>query len=103
MVRISFWSSPLSPIAFARRVDAAGQGRFRHDPAVPDRRDQVVFADDAVAVLHQVNQQVEYLRLDSNGLRTPAQLTPVGIKCMISQEKLHVAVPEPGSDAALKE
>jgi hypothetical protein len=52
----------------SRGVDAAGQGRIRHDPAVPDGSEQVVLADDAVAVLHQENQQVEHLRLDGNGL-----------------------------------
>ena len=84
MVRISFWCWPLSPIALRAALMRLVRVEFRHDPAVPDRGDQVVFGDDAVAVLHQVNQQVEYLRLDSNRLRIPAQLPPVGIKCMIS-------------------
>jgi hypothetical protein len=34
----------------ARGVDAAGQRRIRHDPAAPDRSDEIVLADDAVAV-----------------------------------------------------
>ena len=68
MVRISFWSWPLSPTRLARGVDAAGQCRIRHDPAVPDRRDEIVLADDAIAVLDQANQQIEHLRLDGNGL-----------------------------------
>ena len=75
----------------ARGVDAAGQGRIRHDAAAPDRRDEIVLADDAVAVLHQVDQQVEDLRLDGNGLRPAAQLAPVRVKRMVGKEKLHAS------------
>jgi len=39
----------------SRGVDAARQGRLRNDPAVPDRGDQIVLADDPVAVPYQVN------------------------------------------------
>ncbi len=52
----------------ARGIDAAGQRRIRHDPAAPDRRDEIVLADDAVAIFDQENQEVEHLRLDRNGL-----------------------------------
>jgi hypothetical protein len=54
---------------------------------------EIVLADDAVAVLHQVNQQVEHLRLDGNGLGTAVQLSPVGIEHMTGKEKLHVGAP----------
>ncbi len=87
----------------ARGVDAAGQRRIRHDPAAPDRSDEIILADDAVAVLQQVNQQVEHLRLDGNGLGTAAQLASVGIKRMIGKEKLHVGAPKSGCEAVLKE
>src|ERR1700722_8258713 len=60
----------------SRGVDAAGQRRIRRDPAAPDRSDEIVLADDAVAVLHQVNQQVEHLRLYGNKLGIAAQLAP---------------------------
>ena len=73
----------------SRGVDAAGQGRIRDDTAAPDRGDQIVLADDAVAVLHQINQQVEYLGLDGNGIGTAAQLAAVDVKHMISKVKLH--------------
>jgi hypothetical protein len=66
----------------SRGVDAARKGRIRHNPAAPDRSDEIVLADDSISVLHQVNQQVEDLRLDGNGLRPAVQLAPVGIKCM---------------------
>ena len=83
MVRISFCSSPLSPIAFRAALMRLVKRRIRHDPAAPDRSEEIVLADDAVAVLHQIDQQIEHLRLDGNGLGAAAQLAPVGIKHMI--------------------
>ena len=44
------------------------QGGFRHDATGPDRRDQVVARDDAVALPCQVGQQVEYPRRRGHGL-----------------------------------
>jgi len=64
---------------------------------------EIVFADDAVAVLDQINQQIEYLRLDGNGLRTVAQLAPVSVKGMIIKEKLHGGPQRQVFDTALKE
>src|SRR5216683_813345 len=77
----------------ARSVDAAGQGRIGHNAAAPHRRNEIVLCDDAIAVLHNVDQQIEYLRLHCNGLGTTAQLTPVDVKRMIGKDKLHVAAP----------
>ena len=37
------------------RADTAGKGRFGDDPAAPNRRQEVVPADHAVAVLHQID------------------------------------------------
>jgi len=76
-------------------VDAAGQGGIRHDPAAPDRGDEVVLAHDAVAVLHQVDQQVEHLRLDRDRFEAPAQLPPVGIKPMIGKRNCTPSPAEP--------
>ena len=77
----------------ARGIDAAGQGRLRHDPAAPDRRDEIVLRDDAIAVLNEANQQIEHLRLDGNGFGAAVQLTPVGVEHVIGKEKLHAAAP----------
>src|SRR5258708_38166019 len=60
----------------ARGVDAAGQRRIRHDPAAPDRRDEIILADDALAILHQVDQEIEHLRLDRDPRAAPVQLAP---------------------------
>jgi hypothetical protein len=46
-----------------RAVDAACERRFGHDAASPDGGEYVVFADDAMTVLDQINQQIEDLRV----------------------------------------
>jgi len=48
----------------SRRVDAACQRRVRYDPSAPDGRNEIVLADDPIAILHQVDQQIEDLRLN---------------------------------------
>ncbi len=87
----------LASAAIAHRlaggIDSAGQRRIRNDTAAPNRRDEIVLADDAVAVLHEVNQQVEDLRLDRNRFRATAKLAAVVVKRMIAKEKLHVGAP----------
>jgi hypothetical protein len=48
-----------------------------------------------LAVLHQVNQQVEHLRLDGNRLGPAAELPPFGIERVIGKEKLQIGAPNP--------
>jgi hypothetical protein len=74
----------------ARGVDAAREGRIRHDSPAPDRRDEIVLADQAVAVLHQVGQQIEHLRLKRDLLAAAMELAPAGVEDMIGEEKLHL-------------
>ena len=78
----------------AHRVDVTGQGRFGDDPSVPYRLQQIVLADDAFAVAHQVNQQVEDFRPNRNNLRPPGELPPVRVKHAVSEHKLHFGAPE---------
>ena len=82
---------PLAAVAdrLARGVDAAGERRFGDDAAVPDRGDEIVLADHAVAVFDQEDQQIEDLRLQRNQRAVPPQLAAIGVKCMICKEKLH--------------
>ncbi len=78
---------------FAHRVDMAGQGRFRDDPPAPHRVQQAVLADDMLAVLHQVKQQVEDLRTDRDGLRPSRQLPPLRVEHAVFENELHVSAP----------
>jgi hypothetical protein len=70
---------------FARRVDAAGQRRVRHNTAAPYCSDEILLADDAITILQQVDQQVEDLRFDGNRIGAPAEFAPIGIKCVIGK------------------
>jgi hypothetical protein len=45
-------------------TDTAVEGGIRDDATAPYRRNEVVLADDAITVFDQVDQKVEYLRLD---------------------------------------
>ena len=47
------------PKRSANRVDPRRQRRLRDDPPMPDRLQQIVLADDSVAVPHEIRQQVE--------------------------------------------
>ena len=75
-----------------RGVDAAHQGRIRHDPAAPDRRKKIVLADDPVAILHQETSRSKTCGSTAMA-RSPTQLPPVRIKRMIVKQKLHSGIP----------
>jgi hypothetical protein len=45
------------------RIDAGAQRRLGHQPPIPDRREQVILADDVFPVADQIFQDVEDLRL----------------------------------------
>ena len=47
------------------------------------RLDQIVLGDDAVAVLDQVNQQIEHLRLDCDILAAAGQFAHGGVEHMV--------------------
>src|SRR5262249_19629250 len=57
----------------------------------PDRGDEVVLAHHAVAVLDQVDEKIEHLRLDGDRLGTAPQLSQPRVKYMIGKEKSHVS------------
>ena len=90
MVRISFCSSPLSPIAFRAALMRLVRVEVRHDPAAPDRSDEIVLADDAIAVFAPGKPAGRRPAARPQSARTRGKLAPVGIKRMIGKEKLHV-------------
>ena len=73
-----------------RGVDAAVERRIGDDPAAPYQGDEIVPADDMVAVLQQMHQQVEYLRLHRDQLAITAQLAKIGIEDVIIEAEFHV-------------
>jgi hypothetical protein len=78
----------------SRGIDPTRERRARDAPATPNRPYEIVPADNAVTVLHEVGQEIEYLRLDRDRGRATAQLAPIDIKYMVSKEKLHFGVPQ---------
>src|SRR5215211_4919771 len=56
---------------------------------MPDRLYQLIFADDPITVSHEVNDQIEYLRLDMDDLARLAQFMPVGINFKMSEAIFH--------------
>jgi hypothetical protein len=57
-----------------------GQGRLGDYTSDPYRIDQIVPADDVLAVLRQVNQQVENLGRSGNDLGGPKEFSPVQVE-----------------------
>src|SRR5207302_2802236 len=57
-------------------ADTGADRRLRHDPALPDRVDQLVLADDPVAIADEENEQVENLRLEVHDRTRAPQLPP---------------------------
>jgi hypothetical protein len=70
----------------SRRIDAAGQGRFRDDPAVPDGFDQLVFGHDPVAVGDEKGEYVEDLRLNGNRPVRLHQFASISVERVIFEE-----------------
>ncbi len=74
------------PDGTACGVDARAQRQFGHDAAAPDRFDQIIPADDVLAVADQVDQEVEDLGLHGNDGGAGAQLAPVRVERVIVEK-----------------
>ena len=46
-----------------------------------------------VAVLDQIDQEIEHLRLDRDGLAAAGQFAQAGVEHMVGKVKLHVDIP----------
>ena len=60
---------------------------------MPHRGEQIVLADDALAVSDQVKQQVENLWFDGNRCGTTKQLTAIRIERVLLKQISHVPHP----------
>ena len=74
---------------FACRVDVTGQGQFGDDAATPHPVQQVILADDVLAVLQQIQQQIEDLRANRNRLGAPCELPPLLVEHVVVEGVLH--------------
>jgi len=71
-------------------VDPAVYRRIRDDAPAPDMRDQIVFADDAFAVLDQIGDEVENLRFERDRHTIARQLAPLCIELVVAEAKPHL-------------
>src|SRR5262249_34159794 len=79
----------------SNRIDAGRQCRFRDDPPIPDCGNQIVLADNPLAVLDQVFEEIEDLRRDDNRLRSPTQLAAVRVERKVCESIKQIAVLRP--------
>ena len=70
-------------------IDAAGERGLGDDPAIPDRLDQFILADNPITVAHQMNDEIEDLRLDVNGHAKSAQLLLAEVDLELGKPVLH--------------
>jgi hypothetical protein len=70
----------------ARGIDPRAQGRFRDDPSVPHGSEEIVLADDALAIANSVFEEVEDLRLEGDQRPAAPQLAPCRISKKSSKE-----------------
>ena len=74
----------------SRGIDSAGECRVRHSAALPHQGDEIILADDTLPVLHQIDQQIEHLRLHGNRRPAVEQLAALGVERVIAEYELHV-------------
>lgn len=65
---------------FARDLDAATNGRVRYHPPFPDRLDQLVPRNQAIAVANKEGQQLDHLGFGRNGIAVFRKLETTGIQ-----------------------
>src|SRR5262249_37768854 len=77
-----------------RGIDATCKRRFGHDAAVPDGSEHVIFADDTMAVLDQMDQQVEDLGDKMAERGPPPQFAPVDVEDVVAKYEAQNPVSE---------
>jgi hypothetical protein len=76
----------------AHSIDVAGEGGLGHDTAHPDRLKKVVLADHTVAVLHEIDKQIENLRPHCNTLGPASELPSAGVEHTVGKQEPHVTL-----------
>jgi hypothetical protein len=81
-------------------IDAAAERSLGDYPTIPDRLDQFILADNPVMVTHEVNDEIEHLRLDMDGLAESAQLLLAEVDFELGKSVFHY---RPTVDAILRD
>jgi hypothetical protein len=82
------------PLAYGLCVPTSTVHRGNPNEAAPHGRNEIIFADHAVAVLNQVDQKVENLRLKGYRRASRAQFPALAVERKIIEQKQHVAPPQ---------
>src|SRR5262245_37259627 len=72
-------------------ADSGSERRLRHHAALPNRVEQLVFADDSIAVANEVNKEVKHLRLDVNNAASTPQFLPCEIDLELGEAEAQKA------------
>src|SRR5437764_327060 len=75
------------------RADARAQRRIRDDAPLPDRINQLVFANRPIAIADEVDEEIEHLRLDLNKRSGAPQLMARDIDLEIRKAEIQGGVP----------
>ena len=62
---------------------------------MPDRRQQIILARDAIPVLDEIRQEVEYLWFDLDQLGAAPQLAPLPVERVVAEQKAHPGDSQP--------
>jgi len=73
----------------SHRLDAAHQRRLAHEAVAPDVVEQLGLRHHPVAVLEQINEEVEHLGLDRDGFARAPDLEAVGVDLDVPEDELH--------------
>src|SRR5262249_13818348 len=71
-------------------ADARAQRGLRDDAALPNHIEQLVLADDPVAVTNEVNEQIEHLRLDVDDRAGTPQLMARNVDLAVGESEVHI-------------
>jgi hypothetical protein len=77
------------PERVADQADTAFHGRLTHGGLGPQVVKQLLFAEDPVAMLHEIGQHFEYLRLEGHDLAFAAQLVAVRVERVRPKDIAH--------------
>src|SRR5262245_57700296 len=81
-------------------MHTAGERRLRDDASIPDLCDEIVLADDAVAIADQEDQEVEGLRCKGDQVSPATQLAAVRVERIVVEQIAQGLVPGTHSDGS---
>src|SRR3954466_2360303 len=75
-------------------VQPGRQRRIRYNPTIPNRVDEIVFADDAIPAADQIFEQIENLGGRRHDVGSAPQFAPLGVQRTVLEEIAHGTSPQ---------